>query len=51
MTHLPRTAAEAAIASIDDEAGKESPKEGIIKKIGRKILERREQRYYRDEEE
>ncbi len=51
MTLLPKNAAEAAVATIDDAPAATEPKEGILQKISRKIIEKREQRYYRDEEE
>ncbi len=51
MTLLPKNAAEAAVATIDDAPAATEHKEGILQKISRKIIEKREQRYYRDEEE
>ncbi|WP_081671262.1 SAM-dependent methyltransferase [Butyrivibrio sp. XBB1001] len=51
MTLLPKNAAEAAVATIDDTPAATEHKEGILQKISRKIIEKREQRYYRDEEE
>ena len=51
MTLLPKNAAEAAVATIDDAPVATEYKEGILQKISRKIIEKREQRYYRDEEE
>ena len=51
MTLLPTNAAEAAVATIDDAPAATEHKEGILQKISRKIIEKREQRYYRDEEE
>ncbi|SCY33336.1 SAM-dependent methyltransferase [Butyrivibrio sp. INlla14] len=51
MTLLPKNAAEAAVATIDDAPASSEQKEGILQKISRKIIEKREQRYYRDEEE
>ena len=51
-TMVPKNAADAIINSIDVSQANPEPKEkvGIIKKIGRKIVEKREARYYRDEE-
>ena len=51
MTLLPRNAADAAIRSLEVEEEEPKEKTSFIKKIGRKIVERREARYYRDEEE
>ena len=51
MTLLPRNAAEAATRNMSDEGSEPKEKTSIIKKIGRKIIEKREARYYRDEEE
>ena len=51
MTLLPRNAAEAVVDSLNVEADIPQPKVSIIKKIGKKIAQKREERYYRDEEE
>ena len=52
-TLIPRNAADAIADSVHEEAPVEQPpKKGknIIKKIGRKIIEKREERMYKDEE-
>ena len=51
MTLLPRNAAEAVVDSLDEEEFVAQEKTSFIKKIGRKIIQKREARYYRDEEE
>ena len=51
MTLLPRNAAEAVVDSLNVETEPPQPKVSIIKKIGKKIAQKREERYYRDEEE
>ena len=50
-TMVPKNAADAIINSVNlQQAAEPKEKVGIIKKIGRKIVEKREARYYRDEE-
>jgi hypothetical protein len=52
-TLIPRNAADAIADSVHEDAPVEQPpKKGrnIIKKIGRKIIEKREERMYKDEE-
>ena len=50
-TIVPKNAADAIIKSIDTRQTDEpEEKLGLIKKIGRKISQKREERYYRDEE-
>ena len=50
-TMVPKNAADAIINSVDlQPSAEQKEKVGIIKKIGRKIVEKREARYYRDEE-
>ena len=51
MTLLPRNAAQAVVESLSVEQEEPQPKDNIIKKIGKKIIQKREERYYRDEEE
>ncbi len=52
MTLLPKTQAQAVVETLDDTVSVEEPaKDGFIKKIGKKIMQKREELYYRDEEE
>ena len=51
MTLLPRNAAEAVVDSLGTVEDEPKEKTSIIKKIGQKIIQKREARYYRDEEE
>ncbi|WP_081779913.1 class I SAM-dependent methyltransferase [Butyrivibrio proteoclasticus] len=49
-TLIPKNSADAIISSLDVGEEEEQNKENIFKKIGRKIAEKREARYYKDEE-
>ncbi len=51
MTLLPGNAAKAVVDSLNVEPVAKQQKDCIIKKIGKKIIQKREERYYRDEEE
>ena len=51
MTLIPEKSATAVVESSEDEENVPQPKENIIKKLGKKIIQKREERYYRDEEE
>ncbi|SFC77980.1 Methyltransferase domain-containing protein [Butyrivibrio sp. YAB3001] len=52
MTLLPKNAAEAAVASLDSTSeSRTESKENIIEKLGKKLIQKCEERYYRDEEE
>ncbi len=51
MTLLPKNAAQAVIDSMDVQEAVAAKKDGIIKRIGKKIIQKREERYLRDEEE
>ncbi len=49
-TLVPKNAAEAIVNSLPEPVAEEAPKTNIIKKIGKKIIKKREERYYKDEE-
>ncbi len=52
-TLIPAVSATAIVESLEQQNHKEekAPTENIIKKIGKKIIQRREERYFRDDEE
>ncbi|SDA69429.1 Methyltransferase domain-containing protein [Butyrivibrio sp. INlla18] len=51
MTLIPRNAADAVISSLPEPEAAVPKKKNIIKKLGEKISQRREARYYKDDEE
>jgi hypothetical protein len=51
MTLIPRNAADAVISSLPEQEAAAPKKKNIIKKLGEKLSQRREARYYKDDEE
>ncbi len=50
-TLIPRNAADAVINSLPEQSSDVAHKENIIKKIGKKIISKRDEFYYKDDEE
>ena len=51
MTLIPRNAADAVVSSLPEPEAAVPKKKNIIKKLGEKISQKREARYYKDDEE